>query len=134
MTFANIDGVYEEIISLNQYYQNNAKSAFLGGCYTYDWIVDGQNEDGDIFHMIFTNVDEGAVLIKKAILIGKNGRQLPFKRIINTPNRVVYRGNLPKEQRVNAKIRYWRPNDKSKSEVLLANTINVCENWNITEE
>jgi hypothetical protein len=130
--------VFEEEITLNQYYQNNDRSNFLGGCYTYDWMFEGLNETTDTFRMIFESMDPGDVMIKKAILIGKNGRQLPFKRVVNDANRVIYRGTLPLEQRAGARVRYWRPRPKhglvNKDNTVIANTIKVTERWVVEQD
>ena len=127
--------VFEEEITLNQYYQNNDRSNFLGGCFTFDWIIEGQNETTDSFRMIFESVDSGNVVIKKAILIGKNGRQLPFKRVVNDANRVIYRGTLPQDQRAGSRVRYWRPRPKTGLfNTVIANTIKVTERWVVEQD
>ena len=119
--------IFTEQISRNEFSQNNDRSKFLGGCYTYDWIIDGQNESTDDFEIVFTSLDEGDVMIMKAILIGNNGRQLRFTKVVDDHTRVIYRGKLPKDQRLNSKVRYWRPNHSHQLEI--SNRIEVTERW-----
>ena len=124
--------IFSEEITRNDYYQNNYKSNFLGGCFTYDWIIEGQNVETDDFEMIFTSCDEeGEVTIMKAILVGKSGHQLRFTKVVDEPRRVVYRGKLPKEEREKAKVRYWRPNNSQCKtlDVPIAERIKVEERW-----
>ena len=123
--------IFSEEITRGDYYQNNDRSKFLGGCFTYDWIIEGQNEETDDFEMIFSSIDEGDVTIMKAILVGKSGRQMRLTKIIDEPQRVVYRGKLAKDERTNAKVRYWRPNNRQSKniDVPIADRIKVEERW-----
>ena len=124
---------YSADIGRYDYYQHNFKSRFLDGCFTYDWIIDGSSHDIDTFEMTFESLDDRPVCIKKAILIGKDGHQHPFKRLVNEPKKVVYQGTLPKDMRENSRVRYWRPDDGirlfAKHREKPAETIKVTEYW-----
>jgi hypothetical protein len=135
--------ISSEEIHRSQYTQHNYKSSYQGGCYTYDWHIDGAKTDKtnnmEIIELSFESVDEIAdnspysdkdvkkhVMIKKPILIAKDGQQRPFKRVVNEPHRVVYRGKLSLEERENSRVRYWRPESASN---MMAERIKVAETW-----
>lgn len=118
-----------EEISRGDYFQHNYKSDFQGGCYTYDWSIEGPfdaNKEDDILELTFENVSEGDVMIKKPLLITHDGRVQPFKRILNEPGKVVYRGKCPDPTNRLVKVRYWRPSGIDGN---IADTIRVTENW-----